>query len=306
MEEKLLYKYIIGKTDEAENELIYAWLQESDEHRKELFELKNIMNATRSEGRAVMDADAFMRGVSEKIARKKTALLMRRLCSAAAAILLLVGLAFAGKGWVNAFPEVYVNAGDRVVCQVLEDSSRVWLKPGAELSVARKYGRRARRVKLDGSAYFEVTHNAKAPFTVSAWNDISVRVLGTAFCIDADSLGTEVVLERGSVRVENKSGDRAMLLPGQSAISRNGKFELKNVDASRKVSMEYDLVTLPNASIDDILREVESEYHVQLSCEAADTTRRYTFNYRHSNTIDEVLQIITSLIGEKVTCASGR
>ena len=63
---------------------------------------------------------------------------MRRLCSAAAAILLLVGLAFAGKGWVNAFPEVYVNAGDRVVCQVLEDSSRVWLKPGAELSVARK------------------------------------------------------------------------------------------------------------------------------------------------------------------------
>ena len=141
MEEKLLYKYIIGKTDEAENELIYAWLQESDEHRKELFELKNIINATRSEGRAVMDADAFMRGVSEKIARKKTALLMRRLCSAAAAILLLVGLAFAGKGWVNAFPEVYVNAGDRVVCQVLEDSSRVWLKPGAELSVARKYGR---------------------------------------------------------------------------------------------------------------------------------------------------------------------
>lgn len=72
MEEKLLYKYIIGKTDEAENELIYAWLQESEAHRKELFELKNIMNATRSEGRAVMDADAFMRGVSEKIARKKT------------------------------------------------------------------------------------------------------------------------------------------------------------------------------------------------------------------------------------------
>lgn len=77
MEEKLLYKYIIGKTDEAENELIFAWLQESEEHRKELFELKNIMNATRSEGRAVMDADTFMRGVNEKIARKKTALLMR-------------------------------------------------------------------------------------------------------------------------------------------------------------------------------------------------------------------------------------
>ena len=46
MEEILLYKYIIGKTDEAENELIYAWLQESEAHRKELFELKNIMNAT--------------------------------------------------------------------------------------------------------------------------------------------------------------------------------------------------------------------------------------------------------------------
>lgn len=306
MDEKLLYKYIIGKTDEAENELIYAWLQESEEHRKELFELKNIMNATRTEGRAVMDADTFMRGVNEKIARKKTALLMRRFCSAAAAILLIVGLAFAGKGWVNAFPEVYVNAGDRVVCEVLEDSSRVWLKPGAELSVARKYGRRARRVKLDGSAYFEVTHNERAPFTVSAWNNISVRVLGTAFCIDADSLGTEVVLERGSVRVENKSGDMAMLLPGQSAIYRNGKFELKNVDASMKVSMEYDLVTLPNASIDDILREVESEYDVQLSCVAADTTRRYTFNYRRSNTIEEVLQIITSLTGENVTRATGR
>lgn len=306
MDEKLLYKYIIGKTDEVENELIYAWLQESEEHRKELFELKNIMNATRTEGRAVMDADTFMRGVNEKIARKKTVLLMRRFCSAAAAILLIVGLAFAGKGWVNAFPEVYVNAGDRVVCQVLEDSSRVWLKPGAELSVARKYGRRVRRVKLDGSAYFEVTHNERAPFTVSTLNDISVRVLGTSFCIDADSLGTEVVLERGSVRVENKSGDMAMLLPGQSAIYRNGKFELKNVDASMKVSMEYDLVTLPNASIDDILREVESEYDVQLSCTAADTTRRYTFNYRRSNTIEEVLQIITSLTGENVTRAGGR
>ncbi len=54
------------------------------------------------------------------------------------------------------------------------------------------------------------------------------------------------------------------------------------------------------ASIDEIVSEEEREYHVALDCMSKDTTRRYTFNYQRSNTLEEVLQIISFMTGADV------
>lgn len=73
-------------------------------------------------------------------------------------------------------------------------------------------------MKLAGAAFFEVARDEAAPFTV-ATDDLRVRVLGTAFCVQAyeNSGQAEVVLEHGSVRPANPEGVNLVTLQPTSA-----------------------------------------------------------------------------------------
>lgn len=83
----------------------------------------------------------------------------------------------------------------------LADGTRVLLAPGSRLTVPATYADGARTVQLEGSAYFEVVHNATRPFTVRTAG-AEIRDIGTAFTVtqDADG-GVGVVVTHGTVAV---------------------------------------------------------------------------------------------------------
>ena len=84
----------------------------------------------------------------------------------------------------------------------LPDGTRVWLNGDSRLSYPETFDAEARRVWLDGEAFFQVRHDASHPFVVDM-EVMQVEVLGTEF--DArHRTGTryaETVLRSGSVRV---------------------------------------------------------------------------------------------------------
>lgn len=127
--------------------------------------------------------------------------------AAAAAAVVVIVVAAAWLAGVR-LPEAgrfqsYANHTGDVAVLHLEDGTQVWLQDGTELRYAVGKGDGERIVRLDGEAYFDVSHDARHPFVVET-RELAIRVLGTAFNVRAlagDPL-TEVVLERGVVRLE--------------------------------------------------------------------------------------------------------
>lgn len=102
--------------------------------------------------------------------------------------------------------EVTAPAGARSQV-MLPDSSLVWLNAGSKLVYAGDFGRKSRRVRLEGECYFEVVCNAGRPFTVET-DVLNVTVLGTSFNVQAyaEARAVEVDLLKG--RVEVATSDR--------------------------------------------------------------------------------------------------
>src|SRR3546814_9227116 len=90
-------------------------------------------------------------------------------------------------------------------------------------------GRRGVRL-LAGRAWFDVAHDERHPFTVSA-ADARVRVTGTAFDVGLDDDSIDVTLARGGVQVAwddiapivLRPGDRIHLARPSHSVARNDR-----------------------------------------------------------------------------------
>lgn len=91
----------------------------------------------------------------------------------------------------------------------LEDGTVVRLAPGSRLHVTRES--HGRDVRLDGQAFFAVTHMAGRPFRVHTPSG-DVRVLGTRFSVSTHRARTDLVVVDG--RVELAAGARRVEVVG--------------------------------------------------------------------------------------------
>ena len=94
------------------------------------------------------------------------------------------------------------NSGDSHEVK-LPDGSRVVLRPGTQLSVAKGFGKDNRDLELDGEAIFNVVGNAGRPLVLRTRN-LEVTVLGTLFHVDAfrKNAGEQIDLLEGKLRVK--------------------------------------------------------------------------------------------------------
>jgi len=162
--------------------------------------------------------------------------LKRRLLSVSfiriAALLLLTGtvsfLVFSKRAAIEdlidpvTFQHMAAMPGKRMKVE-LSDGSVVWLNSGSRLSFSNRYNRSLREVKLEGEAYFEVSHNPEKPFLAHV-GAMTTKVLGTSFSISAykERKAAKVTLITGKVWVNVRSGKKgtisrsSILLPDQS------------------------------------------------------------------------------------------
>lgn len=98
----------------------------------------------------------------------------------------------------------------------LKDASEIMLSPGARLIVADEKEGRARKIKLEGSAFFSVQHGSLHPLVVET-GSLYVKDIGTRFFIisgtEADTIIVKV--EEGRVSVYDDHGSRALISAGE-------------------------------------------------------------------------------------------
>jgi len=312
--EGLLYRYLTRRTTGAEDREVYAWLEASEENRSLFFEVAAVWSAHRTlASPATADrCDAMVRRLNARIdaddaMRRPARFTWRRWMSAAAAaavIVIAVAAAwFAGIRVSEAERfRTYSNHTGEVAVLHLEDGTQVWLQDGTELRYAVGKGDGERIVRLDGEAYFDVSHDARHPFVVET-RELAIRVLGTAFNVRAlaGDPFTEVVLERGAVRLETPEGNNLVRLhPNQRAVydAELGDIEIEEINAPLYVTKRYNLVTMKGATIPEIIAGIEKSYGVRIRITSPDDGKRYDINYLRSNSLEEVVDIVEFMTGK--------
>lgn len=149
----------------------------------------------------------------------------------------------------------------------LPDGSRVWLNSASSLTFPVEFTAGARRVTLEGEAYFEVTKNRLHPFIVQT-HGIEIKDLGTRFNVMAyqDEPDIRTTLVEGAVRVA-RGQKNVLLKPGQQAIvaETGGKMIVTPADTDAAVAWKAGYFSFHHTDIYEIMRQISRWYDVDVS-----------------------------------------
>lgn len=180
---------------------------------------------------------------------------------------------------------------------VLADGSRVWLNAGSSLKYPETFSNGERRVYLNGEAYFEVEHDAEAPFIVNT-ESMDLQVLGTSFNIKAydDESMVITTLVTGKIRQEfPEVGKDITLTPSrQSIFDRvSGKLETKQADVREILAWKEGKIIANDERLEDIFRQLSRWYDFKVVY-TRPSLKDVRF-YLHSNRYAEVKTILEYL-----------
>ena len=187
---------------------------------------------------------------------------------------------------------------------VLPDGTLVWLNAGSKLSYDTGFNQqKIRQVFLTGEAFFDVSHRKSQPFIVHT-EKISVKVLGTAFNIQAypGENKSEATLIRGSIElsVNDQSGQKVILNPSEKfAFSTEKKtmvinhvepVKIGNDEYIEETSWKDNQLVFQDETLEDLKPRLERWFNIQISIRS-DLPKHYRFTGVFKNeTINEALE----------------
>lgn len=203
--------------------------------------------------------------------------LLSAACAAVAVVLATV-LLFSQRGGAEGELWAAVSAPEGQRCQLtLPDGTRVWLSGGSTLRYPATFSPAERRVRLTGDAFFDVTKDARHPFTVSTqW--LTARVLGTQFSIHGSSADDcHVALFTGKVVVTPVSGEapEVTLRPGEEVrITPRGAARTTQAPRVPHLEAQKGEFEFADTPLRDVVTELASWYHLAVVTPMDDITQR--------------------------------
>ncbi len=273
----LVLKRLSGDITPAEASLLSDWLSQSPENERIAAEYALIWEKSGSyqkEFSPNLVAD-FAKvqariGAEEAPAVKVTYVSARLLRVAAALALLLVAVwGYSSFGWGVGYDSTLSaqQAGKQLLS--LSDGSRVWLRQGSTLEYAKSYdGKKTRKVKLSGEAYFEVTHDPAHPFKVELEKGGQVEVLGTAFNVKQSASETTVLVRSGKVQYTLENGTKSPVLQANQAAvyDRNaGTLRVAHKTSFNELSWQTGGLEFVKTPLSQVVSDLEEFYKVKIS-----------------------------------------
>ncbi len=292
MEKKIdhlrILRYFKNTCTKEEREHLEAWISADPKHKSEIESLRLLWNGIKKESPRV-DIDTAWRkvamraGITTQTVPMKTSnyapvqynAFFKYAVRAAAVVVVLLGVFYAAYwygGSTNtphlAMKEVTTEKGQRVTVK-FADGTSVTLNSMSTIKFPEKFSGALREVSLQGEAYFEVTHNQKAPFIVRTDNAV-VKVLGTGFNVQAwpDDNNVEVVVVHGKVSVQSgslSSHNEVILTKGQQSIVGKGTSptQARDVNLDEFLSWTEGRLEFHQTALQSVLKQLGRRYDVQ-------------------------------------------
>jgi len=230
---KLLAKYLDNSLNEDEETAVENWINANESNRAEFNAYQQLWEASEniSSSKIKVDTDEAWNEVYGKINQAK----VRKLSvwyKVAAAVTVISFLGAVIYFLFNQDFHTIEHTAEQNKSIELSDQSTVELQKGSKLLYSENFNDNVRKVKLEGTAKFDVAKSPK-PFIIDA-KEVEVAVLGTSFMVEAhgDSL-IKVDVYSGKVAVESKkTKEKVTLTKNQKAIydiSQN-TFNIENTN----------------------------------------------------------------------------
>ena len=179
---------------------------------------------------------------------------------------------------------------------ILPDGSTVILNSNSSFYFDKSFGKKERRIHLNGDAFFKVAKNTAKPFTVIT-EGFSTTALGTAFYVhgNADSDNYGVDLLEGKVRIEKyTSGEAVVLTAGQKAslTKTNSRIITRQYDTLPLNKWISGILSFKNTPINEAFYELENWYSVKIE-DRRSSPKLITINGDYVNVpLEDILKII--------------
>jgi transmembrane sensor len=189
----------------------------------------------------------------------------------------------------------------------LPDGSQVILGPDSRLQLAEGYGGGHRTVRLEGAAFFIVTHDAARPFAVQVAG-AEVRDIGTAFSVKTDREGgvavavTEGVVElraAGADGVPRTGATAVTLLAGDRGdVARDGRVApARGVVDSAMVAWTRGQLVYRDAPLREVQADLRRWYGVDVQVTDSLLARRTLTASLPADSAAQVLRVVALALG---------
>ena len=174
------------------------------------------------------------------------------------------------------YGEFVVDRGRRTQC-LFQDGTVAHLNSESKIHYPVKFGLFERRIRLEGEAYFEVTHNPRRPFIVE-FEGGEIQVLGTSFNVKAyrDDDIVAVTLDEGRVVLDDRRSGEGRIVRG--------------ADAMRYSIWKDDVISFRDTPLAEVLETLSRWYDVRFETDGQ-PDRPISYTFATDNTLlDNVLR----------------
>lgn len=182
---------------------------------------------------------------------------------------------------------------------VLEDGTEIWLNVGSKIVYPEHFAEQARAVRLEGEAFFKVSHDPSRPFTVSMGN-LSAKVLGTSFNIAAYPSGDKIRISVATGRVGVKDGEKSLdTLTHDKRIvfdKTTRGYKVDDYPASFVNAWREGTIRLDGASLVELAAVIKNNYGYELRTDNPSITQiRFNTTFRKNDKIEDVMDVISRI-----------
>lgn len=188
---------------------------------------------------------------------------------------------------------IHAPMGSRVSFN-LPDGTKGWLNSGSSLAYSIPFSNN-RNVSLDGEAWFDVTHDQKHPFEITAGKS-TVKVLGTSFNISAyqEAQYIEVVLQQGKVEFyQDNLAEKITMAPSEKLVFSYGKVDVASTDPSKYQAWTEGKLVFRGDNMAEVARRIERWYNVKVILADKDL-ENYSFRATfEDDSLEEVMRLLS-------------
>lgn len=191
---------------------------------------------------------------------------------------------------------------------ILPDGTEVWLNSATKLEIDRNFGIKDRRIKIEGEAFFNVTHDQQKPFIIKT-SSLDVKVHGTSFnlsCYRGED--TRVALVEGSVELISERGESVFLKPHDIVIygQEGGKFQRSQEILQEEYGWRESKFVFKNRRFVHIVTQLERMFNVEIHVtDQRILNKRFSGDFVNNESISDMMDIMAK-VGEFSYQINGR
>ncbi|WP_109698802.1 FecR family protein [Chitinophaga deserti] len=175
----------------------------------------------------------------------------------------------------------------------LSDGTKVWLNAASSIRYPARFTDGERKVTVTGEAYFEVTGSEQQPFVVDVHNKATVRVLGTAFNVQAYTEDARIVTTLVSGKVQFATGGTPVTLrPAQQAVAgEDGQIAVQSADTEIATAWKDGYFRFRGTDIKTIMRQLERWYNIETEYQG-DIQHLFVADIPRDAQLEEILKLL--------------